>query len=154
LGAILYELLTGRPPFRGETPVETVMQVLRQEPVPPRRLRPRVPRDLETICLKCLEKSPARRYATADDLADDLRRVLDGRPITARPVGPVGRAWKWAARNKLLTAFFAVCFAAAGGAFGGGLKYTRDLAAKNTDLEKANEDTKRESDQKEIERAN
>ena len=112
LGAVLYELLTGRPPFRGETPLETVLQVLRDEPAPPRQLQSKVPRDLETICLKCLAKAPPRRYATALALAEDLRRFLDGKPILARPLSLGGRGAKWARRHPALALLGAVSAAA------------------------------------------
>src|SRR5262249_51199132 len=102
LGAVLYELLTGHPPHEAPDLLELLLLVRDQEPVPPRRLRPNLPRDLETICLKCLAKDPRRRYASAAALADDLRRWLDGRPITARPVGRVERALKWVRRNPVV----------------------------------------------------
>jgi hypothetical protein len=101
LGAILYEMLTGRPPFRGATAIETIEQVRTLEPVPPRDLRPGIPRDLETICLKCLEKEPERRYSTAAALADDLKRYLDGEAIVARPAGTMGRLTRTLGRNRL-----------------------------------------------------
>ena len=103
LGAILYELLTGRPPFLGESSMETIQQVLTREPDRPRTLDGAIPRDLETIALKCLAKEPAKRYATAAELGADLRAYLDGRPIAARPVGRVERAVKWVARNPVVT---------------------------------------------------
>ncbi len=102
LGAICYDLLTGRPPFRGETAMQTLRIALTEEPVPPLQLRAKLPLDLQTICLKCLEKDPAKRYATAQHLADDLRRYLDGEPILARAISRPERAWRWCRRNPLV----------------------------------------------------
>jgi WD40 repeat protein/predicted Ser/Thr protein kinase len=116
LGAILYTLLTGRPPFRGLNLLETLRQVVEQEPTPPRLLQPAVNKDLETICLKCLAKEPAQRYASAEALAGDLENWLEGRPIAARPASLMGRLRRWAKRRPAVAALLmVVVFLAVGG---------------------------------------
>jgi tetratricopeptide (TPR) repeat protein len=127
LGAILYEMLTGRPPFRGTTTVETFELTRSAEPVSPRRLQPGVPRDLETICLKCLEKPPDKRYASARALADDLARFLVNRPIAARRAGLAYRLGKWARRRPAVAALVAVVLVAALGTAGLGIWYNAGL---------------------------
>lgn len=108
LGTILYELLTQRVPFAAATPLETIRLVTSASPIPLRTVRPDIPRDLETICLKCLEKEPALRYGNAQALAQDLERWLEGRPVLARPVGSAGQVWRWALRNPLPAALASV----------------------------------------------
>jgi eukaryotic-like serine/threonine-protein kinase len=115
LGAVLYELLTGRPPFRAESAAETLRQVIDHDPVPPSRLNPAVPRDLETVCLKCLHKDPRGRYPTAAALQEDLNRFIRGEAVTAQPEGLLRRAWRRVGRRPMLSAALAgVAFLAAG----------------------------------------
>src|SRR5262249_13699939 len=111
LGATLYVLLTGRPPFQGHEPVQTLMMVIENEPTPPRAINPLVHQDLETICLKCLEKEPRKRYSSAEVLADRLQFFLEGKPIPDRPISKAEKVWRWCRRNPILAA--TGCLAAA-----------------------------------------
>ncbi len=137
LGATLYSMVVGRPPFHAATAMDTVLQVLSDDAVSPRSLNPSVERDIETICLRCLEKDPARRYASAAALAEDLRRYLDGKPILARPVGAPERAWRWARRKPALagslgaTALLLIAITAISTISAGRLKVERDAVMKN-----------------------
>ena len=131
LGATLYCMITGRPPFQAATAMDTVLQVLSEEPVPPRRLNATIPRDLETICLKCLEKEPGKRYGGAEMLGEDLRRFLAGEPILARPVMRWERAVKWARRRPAIADAAGIGRAGDGaGAWGRALAMARGGAAR------------------------
>jgi WD40 repeat protein/tRNA A-37 threonylcarbamoyl transferase component Bud32 len=127
LGAILYELLAGRPPFRAETPVDTLLRVLEQDPAPLRSIQPRTDRDLETICLKCLQKDPAKRYESAAALADDLDRWLAGEPIVARRAGRLKRLVKWVRRRPATAALIGVSALALAAVLVGGLYFNLRL---------------------------
>ena len=143
LGAVLYALLTGEAPFGGDSVVETIDAVRNRPPVPPRRLNPAVPRDLETICLKCLEKDPRRRYSSAQALADDLRAWFESRPIAARRVGAAERAWLWCRRRPAVAALSAAVLLAMVGGTATTIAVqaaaNRLLEKKNADLQSANE---------------
>lgn len=135
LGSVLYECLTGRPPFNAVTPLETMRQVLDQEAVPPRKLSDTVPRDLEVICLKCLRKEQDKRYVSAQDLADDLDRFLAGRPILAKPVGTLERTRMWVRRNPVVAGLLAaVVLVAATGVAGVVTQYQRAVAERDEAL--------------------
>jgi len=147
LGAILYALLTGRPPFEGENTLETMLQTVHREPLSPRALQPKLPRDLEVICLKCLEKTQARRYATALDLAEDLERLLRDEPVRARPISALERIWRWARRNPAAASLFGMSALALLSLFGSGIWFTRELQRELQATELArNEATKAQGD--------
>ncbi len=137
LGAILYECLTGRPPFQAATPLDTVLQVINDDPAPPSRLNSGLPRDLETACLKCLQKEPGKRYSSAEALAEDLRRFRAGEPVLARPAGRAERAVKWAKRRPAAAALVAVSGLAAVALLGGGAWFTARLAAERDAADRA-----------------
>jgi serine/threonine-protein kinase len=126
-------MLTGRPPFRGETVAETERQVIHDEPVSPSRLNPKVPRDLETICLKCLSKEPGCRYAIAAALADDLSRFGESRPTQARPVSWGERFWRWSRRNPAVAALLVTALALVGLASGGGVWLVQQRAERRVE---------------------
>ena len=145
LGATLYCMVTGRPPFQAATAIETVLMVISEEPVPPSRLNASVPRDLETIALKCLRKDPGRRYASAGDMALDLRRFLRGEPIVARPVGAIERAVKWVKRRPVVSGLIGLTAAALASLIVGGIWFdwrvrsgNRALAFSNRELGNTN----------------
>ncbi len=144
LGAILYELLTGRPPFKADTPMDTLLQVLEREPERPRALNPRADRDLETICLKCLEKDARQRYPSADALAHDLERWLAGEPIRARPSTAWERAVKWVRRRPAVAALLAVSALAILAVLGELIHSNRRITGEQKQTQQALEDLRKE----------
>ncbi len=139
LGAILYLMLTGEPPFRGNVRM-VLRQVLEEDPRPPRRLNDRVPRDLETVCLKCLDKEPGRRYGSAAALADDLHRFLAGRPVLARPVPLVAKAGRWCRRNPALAGALTAVFLALAAVAAVSLEFAHSQAENARNLKVVNEE--------------
>ena len=137
LGALFYHLLTGRPPFQGASSAETLDQVRNQDPAAPRRLNGRIPRDLETICLTCLEKAPTRRYRSAEALASDLGLWLDGRPIKARRISPMGHAWRWCRRHPAVAGLLATLAITLGTGIVGLLVLLNRVAAERARLAEA-----------------
>src|SRR5262249_27395335 len=146
LGAILYEVVAGRPPFQAPTTLEVMNQVAELEPVPLSRLLPGVPRDLEVICLKCLEKDPARRYPGAGALADDLHRFLDGRPIQARRVATLERTWRWAKRRPAVAGLLAGVVLALVGGTGVSSYFAMEANRRAHDAERAGQEKQRALD--------
>jgi WD40 repeat protein len=148
LGAVLYECLTGRPPFKAATTIETLEQVRSREPVPVRALNPKVPRDLETVCLKGLRKEPDNRYASAAELAEELRRFQAGEPVVARRVSRAERAWKWARRHPVAAAAWGLLLLALLLGAGGGRAFwlSRDAAAARDEAVEERKQAQREKD--------
>lgn len=146
VGAILFDILTGKPPFKGETPFDTIIKVRYEEAIAPSKLNPSVPPDLETICLKCLAKDPPRRYESANALADDLRRYIDGEPILARPVGSWERAMKWAKRRPAVAALVGVSAVAVVAFFVVVLLYNFELQKSNNSLAEQTKEAEKQRD--------
>jgi WD40 repeat protein len=152
LGAVLYELLTGRPPFQAETPLEVIAQVAQREPAHPRALDPRLDADLATVCLKCLQKEPARRYGSAEALAEDLERWLAGEPIRARPVGAWERGWRWARRRPAVAAVYGLAglvlvLLGVGGGVGWLWQRSEEANARLAGEKRQSEEARREAEQ-------
>lgn len=142
LGAILYEFLTGRPPFVASKPMDTILQVLHDEPIPPKRLLPKLDVDLETICLKALQKDPTNRYRSCLDFAEDLARFRRGEPILARPVGRAEVVWRWCKRNPVIATLLAASILLLAGTAGVSTYAAMSLSAKNKLIAKSNNDLK------------